>query len=98
MKFQRERVEREEITSATLRNFVKAIKLFCEMCDIPIAWKKINRGLPKMRRFADDRAPTIQEIQSICHYPDRRIKGIVSTTSFPQELDLVDGIICDGDT
>ena len=79
MKFQRERVEREEITSATLRNFVKAIKLFCEMCDIPIAWKKINRGLPKMRRFADDRAPTIEEIQSICHYPDRRIKGIVST-------------------
>ena len=79
MKFQRERVEREEITSATLRNFVRAIKLFCEMCDIPIAWKKINRGLPKMRRFADDRAPAIEEIQSICHYPDRRIKGIVST-------------------
>ena len=79
MQFQRERVEREEITSSTLRNFVKAIKLFCEMCDIPIAWKKISRGLPKIRRFADDRAPTIEEIQSICDYPDRRIKGIVST-------------------
>ena len=78
MQFQRERVEREEITSSTLRNFVKAIKLFCEMCDIPIAWKKISRGLPKIRRFADDRAPTIEEIQSICDYPDRRIKGIVS--------------------
>lgn len=79
IQFQRERVEREEITASTLRNFVKAIKLFCEMCDIPIAWKKINRGLPKLRRFADDRAPTIEEIQSICDYPDRRIKGIVST-------------------
>jgi hypothetical protein len=79
MQFQRERVDREEITASTLRNFVKAIKLFCEMCDIPIAWKKINRGLPKIRRFADDRAPTIEEIQSICKYPDRRIKGIVST-------------------
>jgi hypothetical protein len=79
MQFQRERVEREEITAATLRNYVKAIKLFCEMCDIPIAWKKINRGLPKIRRFADDRAPTLEEIQRICEYPDRRIKGIVFT-------------------
>lgn len=49
------------------------------MSDIAIAWKKINRGLPKIRRFADDRAPTIEEIQNICDYPDRRIKGIVST-------------------
>jgi hypothetical protein len=79
MQFQRERVEREEITSSTLRNFVKAIKLFCEMSDIAVAWKKINRGLPKIRRFADDRAPTIEEIQNICDYPDRRIKGMVST-------------------
>lgn len=65
MQFQRERVERQEITAATLRNFLKAIKLFCEMSDIPISWKKINRGLPKIRRFADDRAPTIEEIQKI---------------------------------
>ena len=51
--FQKERVEKEEITGATLRNYVKAIKLFCEMSDIPIAWKKISRGLPKIRRYAD---------------------------------------------
>lgn len=58
---QRERVEKEEITGATLRNYVKSIKLFCEMTDIPIAWKKITRGLPKIRMFADDRAPTLEE-------------------------------------
>src|SRR5215207_4254672 len=79
LQYQKERVEREEITGATLRNFVKAIKLFCEMSDIPISWNKINRGLPKTRRFADDRAPTIEEIQKISEYPDRRIKGIVYT-------------------
>jgi hypothetical protein len=79
LQYQKERVEREEITGATLRNFVKAIKLFCEMSDIPISWKKINRGFPKTRRFADDRAPTIEEIQKISEYPDRRIKGIVYT-------------------
>jgi hypothetical protein len=38
-------VEREEITAATLYNFVKAIRLFCEISDVPISWKKITRGL-----------------------------------------------------
>lgn len=79
MQFQKERVERGEITGATLRNYVKAIKLFCEMSDIPVSWKKISRGLPKTRRYADDRAPTIEEIQKISEYPDRRIKAIVCT-------------------
>jgi hypothetical protein len=49
------------------------------MSDIPETWKKITRGLPKIRRHADDRAPTIEEIQKICEYPDRRIKAIVYT-------------------
>lgn len=62
LQFQKERVERQEISAATLRNFVKSIKLFCEMSDVPIPWKKITRGLPKFRRFADDRAPTIDPI------------------------------------
>ena len=79
LQYQKERVEREEITGATLRNFVKTIKLFCEMVDIPIQWKKITRGLPKTRKYANDRAPTIEELQSICEYPDRRIKAIVYT-------------------
>jgi hypothetical protein len=79
LQYQKERVEREEITGATLRNFVKAIKLFCEMSDIPVSWRKISRGLPKTRRYADDRAPTIEEIQKISEYSDRRIRGIVYT-------------------
>jgi hypothetical protein len=44
LQFQKERVEKREITGATLRNFVKAIKLFCEMSDIPVPWKKIASG------------------------------------------------------
>ena len=44
LQFQRERVEREEITGATLRNSVKSIKLFCEMTDDPIAWKRSLEG------------------------------------------------------
>jgi site-specific recombinase XerC len=79
LQFQKERVERGEISSATLRNFVKSIKLFCEMTDIDLKWKKITRGLPRTRRYADDRAPTLEEIQKISEYPDRRIKALVFT-------------------
>ncbi|MDQ3836284.1 MAG: site-specific integrase, partial [Thermoproteota archaeon] len=59
----KERVSNEEISPATLRNYIKAVKLFCEMNDIIITWKKITRGLPKARRFADDRAPTLDELE-----------------------------------
>jgi hypothetical protein len=31
------------------------IKFFYDISDIPISWKKINCGLPKTGRFADDR-------------------------------------------
>jgi hypothetical protein len=79
LQVQKEHVEKREITGATLRNLVKPIKLFCEMSDIPVPWKKIARGLPKIRRFADDRAPTIEEIRKIGEYPDRRIKAVLYT-------------------
>jgi hypothetical protein len=55
--------------------------MFCEISDLPIPWKKISRGLPRGRRYADDRAPTIEEIRMILKYPDRRIKPIVLTVS-----------------
>jgi hypothetical protein len=58
---------------------MKATKLFCEMADIPITWKKITRGLPKERKYADDRIPTLEELQRLVQYPDRRIKAIVYT-------------------
>ncbi len=79
LQFQKERVQRKEITAATLYNFVKALKLFCEMSDVPVSWKKITRGLPKVRSFANDRAPTIEEIRKMIEYPDRRMKAIIFT-------------------
>ena len=77
LQFQRERVEQEEIAGSTLKNFPKAIKLLCEVADITINWKKITRGLSKVRRYTEDRAPTKQEIQKLCEYLDRRIKFII---------------------
>lgn len=49
------------------------------MADIPISWKKITRGLPKGKSYADDRISTSEEIQKLLEYSDRRIKAIVFT-------------------
>jgi hypothetical protein len=77
--FQKQRVEKEEITAATLKNFIKSLKVFCDSADLVIPWKKITRGLPRGRQAASDRAPTIEEILKLIEYPDRRIKPIVYT-------------------
>lgn len=77
LQFQKDRSEVGEIAPATLGNFVKALKLFCEMSDIQIPWKKITRGLPKIREAANDRAPTLEEIRKLMEYPDRRIKPLI---------------------
>jgi hypothetical protein len=55
MQFQLDRVNRKEITGSTVRNYLKSIKLFCEMADLSIPWKKISRGLPRAKNYADDR-------------------------------------------
>ena len=79
--FQKERVDRKEISEGTIGNYYKAIKLFCEMnFDQPLVnWKRIARGLPRARKFALDRIPTVEEIRKLCEYPDRRIKAIIYT-------------------
>jgi hypothetical protein len=48
-----------------MRNYIKAIMLFCDMNDILIPWKKITHSLPNGRRYADDRVPTIDEFIKI---------------------------------
>jgi integrase len=77
--FQIERARRKEIAECTISNYYKATKLFCEMNDLTLSWKKISRGLPVGRRAANDRAPTIEEIQKLVEYPDRRIKPVIYT-------------------
>jgi hypothetical protein len=68
----KDRYDRREITGSTIRNYVKVVKLLCGMNGIAtIPWKKITRGLPKGRQWADDRAPSMDEIRKLCEYPDR---------------------------
>lgn len=74
----KERVRGKEITAGTLRNCVKPIQKFCNMNENEIPWVKLTIGLPKVRRYANDRAPTLEEIRKMMNYKDDRIKAIVS--------------------
>src|SRR5680860_1329067 len=49
VEYQKQRVERKEIAAGTLKNYVKVIKLFCQMNEIDnlVLWKKIKIGMPK---------------------------------------------------
>lgn len=56
LQFQKERVEKGEISPSTLSNFLKALKLFCEMSDISVPWKRIARH-QQLRKFKINRIP-----------------------------------------
>ena len=76
-----ERAERGEISLSTIPNYYRATKLLCEMNKITLVWKKIARGMARVRKAANDRASTLEEIQCLIKYPDRRIKPIVYTNT-----------------
>ena len=89
LSFHKERVEHGEITEGTLCNYYKPLKLFLEMNDIELSWRKITRGLPRGRKHAADRAPTVQEIQKLIEYPDRRIKALLDSNEIPLHWKLL---------
>ena len=78
--FQKTRVEKGKIVAGTIRNYLKATKLFLDMnFDLPlINWKRITKSLPIPKNSASDRAPSLLELRTLINYPDRRIKAIIS--------------------
>jgi hypothetical protein len=73
---QRARADRGEISAGTINNWVKAARLFLEMSDVQLNWKKIRRVLPRARRYALDRVPTIDELRDILDAADLRGKAL----------------------
>jgi integrase len=76
IRVQNSRAEKGEITSGTVGNSLKAIRLLLEMNDVSLNWKKIRRVLPRARRYALDRTPTVEEIQEIVEAADLRGKAL----------------------
>ncbi len=79
--YQKERVIKKEISPSTVPNYFKAIKLFCESNRMGrnVSWKVVSKSMPKAFSAADDRAPTLEEIQKLLEFPDRRIRPLVLT-------------------
>ncbi|HEX6282892.1 MAG TPA: hypothetical protein VFZ67_11740 [Nitrososphaera sp.] len=46
------------------------------MSDVQLNWKKIGRVLPRARRYALDRAPTVDELREILEAADLRGKAL----------------------
>jgi integrase len=70
------KIERGEITAGTVNNWLKAVRLFLEMNDVVMNWKKIKRILPMIRRYALDRVPTLEELREILDAADIRGKAL----------------------
>ncbi len=61
----RGRVEAGKISCNTVRNYYKPIKLFLEMNDASLNWKRLQWLLPRERAHAMDRAPTVEEARAV---------------------------------
>lgn len=73
---QKERAEKGEISNGTISNVLKAVRLLLDMNDANLNWKKIKRTMPKIRRYALDRVPTLQEIRKILDNSDLRGRAL----------------------
>jgi hypothetical protein len=71
------KVDEGQLAEASIRNFYKPVRLFCKVHKITLSWDMITMTIPTGRRFANDRAPTKEEVEKIIEYPDRRIGPIV---------------------
>ena len=77
--FQNERVDKGELSPNTIKNYYKPVKLFCEISNIFVNWKLISRGIKSGNAIAEDRSPSLIEIQKLVESSnDMRIKVIVS--------------------
>jgi hypothetical protein len=72
-----DRVNNGEIKATSCVAHMPPLKLFCEMNDILVNWKKISRLLPRSDLTADDEAYNREQIRKMLDYCDLRGRLIV---------------------
>ena len=68
-----------KLDAGTIKNRKSTIRNLLKKTKIQIDWDEVFKGLPKPRRYTNDRAYSQDEILKICEYNDKRIKPIVYT-------------------
>lgn len=77
---QKQRVLNKEIVAGSLSNIRKPLRLLLEMNDVTgINWKRISRLMPRERKFALDRAPTMDELRLLLANSDPRFQAVLLT-------------------
>lgn len=72
--FLQTKISNGKITAATGQTMLPPVRLFCEMNDIILNWRKINRLMPRGGRNAADDAYTREQIKKMLEYSDLRAK------------------------
>jgi integrase len=68
------KITSKEITASTSQTMIPPIKLLCEMNDIILNWRKVNKLLPRSDNNAADEAYTREQIKKMLEYSDLRAK------------------------
>ena len=72
--FLQAKISNGEITPGTAHSMIPPVKLFCEMNDIILNWRKISKLLPHGNGNAMDEAYTRELIKKMLEYSDLRAK------------------------
>lgn len=72
-----QRVDKEEIKATTCMSVVAPIRLFADMNDIVLNWKKIWRLVPRSDMVASDKAYSRGQIKRMLDYCDLRARVII---------------------
>ena len=72
--FLQAKISNGEITAGTAHSMIPPVKLFCEMNDIILNWRKISKLLPHGNGNAADEAYTRELIKKMLEYSDLRAK------------------------
>jgi integrase len=72
-----EEVRQGKIKPATCRNSMPSVRLFFDMNDITLNWKRLNKLLPSVDGNAKDEAYTREQIQQMLDHCDLRTRVVV---------------------
>jgi integrase len=68
------KISKGDVTAGTAHSMIPPVKLFCEMNDIILNWRKINKFLPYANGNAADEAYTREQIRKMLEHSDLRAR------------------------